>query len=136
MRRKSFHGGTRHCAKPLRKRPADDRLGRARCVRRPAGPSHNVSRLSPRTPVRHTWYVVASRATVGSCAAGLVLAVVVSGCGKSGSTVRHAARHRLPAAPPQLADQATSDIQFGTIKSITPLGRGYKLLFDLGIILS
>ena len=71
-------------------------------------------------------------ATNGLCSAGLVLAIV-SGCG--GTATHQVTQAKAPAQPSLLSEQARQDIQVGWIRSLAPRGRGYKLVFDLAILL-
>jgi hypothetical protein len=64
-----------------------------------------------------------------------VLTLLVTGCDKNAAGPLRTVTHARAGAPTMLSERA-SDVQFGTIKSITPFGRGYKLRFDLGVILA
>ena len=74
--------------------------------------------------------------TLQCLGAALALTVITSGCGRNAAPAGRTVTHPHEPVSASLWTQARPDIKFGTIKSITPLGRGYRLRFDLGLILS
>ncbi len=61
----------------------------------------------------------------------LVLALGMAGCGGKASPKKTTV-HRPPSTP--WFDRSYPDIEFGYIKSVAPLGKGYKLRLDLHLL--
>jgi hypothetical protein len=69
--------------------------------------------------------------TTISLLAAVVLGLGLTGYGGTGTPEKTTA-HRPPATP--WYDKSYADIEFGYIKSLTPLGKGYKLRIDLHMV--